>query len=664
MELGVKSIAGQLRSLLGSALIEILGADGEGVDPLIRAAGDEKFGDYQSNVAMSLAKRLEQKPREVAQQIVDALATDAQATELCEPFEIAGPGFINIRLKTEWLAAALNAIPAAADQDKLGIEPADEPQTVVVDYSGPNIAKQMHVGHLRSTIIGDTIARVLEFEGHKVIRQNHIGDWGVPIAMVITQLEPKYKRIRGESSPVADDQFTLEEVEREYKTAVTRFAEDPGFERKVRANLLDLQARPSPDESWVVDLYFLLCRVTLDACNELYNRLRVKLVMRGWVKDTHDELIVENPGGVPVLFGESEYEKRLPAVVNDLEAQFGSDDPGEPGGPPPGPSALGETPRITVSISDGALCVFHYNPDGTPMFVTPDDRRLPMIIRKSDGAFLYATTDLAAMKFRISELNADRVIYVTDARQMQHFEMVFATAWGAGWTQPEDGCREVQLEHVTFGSILGPDRKPLKTRSGENVKLADLLDEAVGRAEALIRSSEADPAKKRGFTDDEIKDVAEAVGIGAVKYADLSQNRQSDYLFSWDKMLAMEGNTAPYMMYAYARIRSIYRKGAEEGGGVAGGSIVLTEAAERTLARQILRFAEMLESVAGGLRLNLLTDYLYVLAGGFMRFYEACPVLKADTAEQRASRLKLCDLAARTLEIGLGLLGIRVVERM
>jgi len=321
-------------------------------------------------------------------------------------------------------------------------------------------------------------------------------------------------------------------------------------------------------------------------------------------------------------------------------------------------------PRIRVEVSDVALCVFHETPSGDPMFKNPDGKPVPMIIRKSDGAYLYATTDLAAMQFRIRELGADRIIYVTDARQAQHFEMVFATARSAGWTLHGGRSTSVQLDHVTFGSILGDDRKPLKTRSGENVKLSELLDEAVNRAEKLIRSSEADPAKRRGFTEDEISDIAEAVGIGAVKYADLSQNRQSDYIFSWDKMLAMEGNTAPYMMYAYARIRSIYRKGAEESRDLAAGRVQLVEPAERVLARQVLRLPETLEGAAVGLRLNIITEYLYNLAGAFMSFYEACPVLKADTDALRASRLRLCDLTARALRIGLDLLGIRVVERM
>ncbi|HSW45665.1 MAG TPA: arginine--tRNA ligase, partial [Phycisphaerae bacterium] len=360
--------------------------------------------------------------------------------------------------------------------------------------------------------------------------------------------------------------------------------------------------------------------------------------------------------------GESFYNDRLAGLVAELEKRFGPTPPAAS----PAPFSPG-SPRIRVEESDGALCIFHETPDGRPMFKNPEGKPLPMIIRKSDGAFLYATTDLAAMRFRTREMHADRIVYVTDARQARHFEMVFAAARAIGWTRRANQP-DVQLEHASFGSILGEDRKPLKTRSGENIKLSDLLDEAVSRAEQLIRTTESDPDRRRDFTESEIRDIAEAVGIGAVKYADLAQNRQSDYVFSWDRMLALEGNTAPYLMYAYARIRSIYRKGAESGDALAAapaaGAVVITGQAERVLALQIARFAETIDDVAANLKINLLTDYLYELSGAFMRFYEACPVLSADTPALRASRLRLCDLTARTLRIGLDLLGIRTLERM
>jgi arginyl-tRNA synthetase len=348
---------------------------------------------------------------------------------------------------------------------------------------------------------------------------------------------------------------------------------------------------------------------------------------------------------------------RLAETVETLEKQFGE-------AAEPDPAVEPNQPSLAVRESDGALCVFFLDAEGEPMFRNAEGQPFPLIIRKSDGAFLYATTDLAAVRFRIRELDADRVIYVTDARQALHFDMVFSVARIAGWTHRDPPRHDVQLKHVTFGSILGPDRKPLKTRSGENIKLSDLLDEAVSRARTMMEENEADPAKARGFTESEIQEAAEAIGVGAIKYADLSQDRKSDSVFSWDKMLAMEGNTAPYLLYAYARIRSIHRKGAEESQGTVTGPIVLSAEAECGLARQILRFAETIDSVASGLRINLLTDYLYQLAGLFMKFYEACPVLKAETPEVRASRLKLCDLTSRTLKLGLDLLGIRVLERM
>jgi arginyl-tRNA synthetase len=633
----MKSIAGQLNVLFSRALERTLGEAGRGVDPMIRVSGEERFGDYQSNAAMGLAKRLGRKPREIAQQLVDALTADPEVAAMCEPFEIAGPGFINIRLTTEWMAATLNGIPAGDGQDRLGIEPTPEPETVVVDYSGPNIAKQMHVGHLRSTVIGDTIARILEFEGHRVIRQNHIGDWGTQFGMLIAYLDIRQRMDEAdEEGNQTLDESSLEDIEGFYKDANVFFGLNPDLRPEIsrQLNLLH-HGDPHTRELWQT-----IVASSRQHYETIYRRLGVSLTRA-------DER------------GESFYAERLPRVTEELQ-DFGQSFNREADSRHfrSGPC------QMSVEMSDGALCVFHETASGGPVFKNPEGKRIPMIIRKSDGAYLYATTDLAALQYRIRELHADRIIYVTDARQAQHFEMVFATVRGAGWTRPAGKTREVELDHVTFGSILGPDRKPLKTRSGENVKLAELLDEAVSRAESLIRANEADPAKKRGFSEEEIHDIAEAVGIGAVKYADLSQNRQSDYVFSWDKMLAMEGNTAPYMMYAYARIRSIYRKGAEENQALTAGRVQLTEPAERMLARQILRLAETLEGVAVGLKLNLLTEYLFMLAGAFMSFYEACPVLKADTEEQRASRLRLCDLTARALRIGLDLLGIRVVERM
>ncbi len=641
----MKSLAAQLESSFRRALVQLLGDEGRTVDPLIRVSTDEQFGDYQSNVAMGLGKRLSRKPREVAQQLVDVLQQDAAARRLVESFEIAGPGFINIRLGSTALADLLSAIPAAGDASEprtpvrgprlaSGVPISDaRPQRVVVDYSGPNIAKQLHVGHIRSTIIGDAIARVLEFEGHEVIRQNHIGDWGTQFGMLCAYLKEKFP-----AALEQPEQVHLADLEEFYKAASSRDKEDPAFAERARAEVVALHRHePSTLRAWqyIVD-------ESRNHYMPIYQRLGAGLTRE------HER-------------GESFYSDRLPDVVRELQRQFGGSEPSA------APGASGGI-KIHVRDSDGALCIFHYGHDGEPLFKSPEGEPFPMIIRKSDGAYLYATTDLAALRFRIRELNADRIIYVTDARQVLHFQMLLAAVRAAGWTLPPGRSTEIQLEHITFGSILGEDRKPLKSRSGENIKLADLLDEAVARAEKLIRDTEADAEKRRGFSEAEIKDVAEAVGIGAVKYADLAQNRQSDYVFSWDKMLAMEGNTAPYLMYAYARIRSIHRKGAagEPAGPPAGTGerITLDAPAERILGRQILRFAETLEGLSESLRPNLLTDYLYQLAVAFMKFYETCPVLAADTPDLRASRLKLCDLTARTLHVGLGLLGIRVVERM
>ncbi|MEP0842613.1 MAG: arginine--tRNA ligase [Phycisphaerae bacterium] len=621
----MKSIVAQLESLFRQTLVPILGPSGVQVDPLIRPAGDEKFGDYQSNLAMSLGKQLGRKPRDLAAELAGAL--DALAADMCEPFEVAGPGFINIRLKPQWLARQLEAIPPGGDEDRLGIEPTAEPQRVVVDYSSPNIAKQMHVGHFRATIIGDAIVRILDFEGHRVIRQNHVGDWGTQFGMLIAHL-----RDRHPEALAHPDRTHVQDLEAFYREAHQRDREDPVFAERARAAVVALHnGEPETVRAWQY-----IVAESRNHYEPVYRRLGVLLTRE-------DER------------GESFYAPRLEPLVKRLAGQHGPQ--------APAPAGAGR-PTVRIEESDGALCLFLYDGDGRPMFKGPEGNPLPFMIRKSDGAFLYATTDLAAMEFRIRELQADRIVYVTDARQTLHFQMLFAAARALGWTRSGHGANEVRLDHVTFGSILGEDRRPLKTRSGDNVKLADLLDEAVSRAEALLRASEADPDKRRGFTEEEIRDVAEAVGIGAVKYADLSQNRQSDYVFSWDKMLALDGNTAPYLMYAYARIRSIHRKGRSAETIPADGEIQLTRPQERGLARKILQFAETVDTVAVTLKINVLCDYLYDLAGAFMKFYETCPVLTAETPQLRSSRLRLCDLAARTLKTGLSLLGIRVVERM
>lgn len=566
--------------------------------PLVRLAGDPRFGDYQANGVMALAKALGQRPRDLAQRVVEALHVD----DLCEPPEVAGPGFINLRLKPEFLARRL--LDIAADLERLGVDPTERPQNVVVDFSSPNIAKQMHVGHLRSTIIGDAICRVLEFQGHTVIRQNHIGDWGTQFGMLCAMLE---RRAREAADGDLDDALpsSLDESEELYRQAKQLFDTDPAFQERSRQAVVGLH---QGEQTWL-KRWRMLVEQSRRQYQRVYDRLGVTL-------RPEDER------------GESAYQPMLPQVVEDLKAA-----------------------GLAVE-SEGAICVFaegFKNKQGEP---------LPFIIQKSDGAYLYATTDLAAIRYRVDELHADRIIYVTDFRQAQHFAMLFATARMAGWA-PE----HVDLQHITFGTMLGEDGRPFKTRSGGTVKLAELLDEAVERATAIVQEKNPD------LPDDGKRHIAEAVGIGAVKYADYSTNRESDYVFSFDRMLAMEGNTAPYMQYAYARIKSIERKAAgrdvdiqSELAGL--DTVTLTDPAEVDLAKHLIRYGEAITAAAKEWRLNLLTQYLYDLAQKFSAFYTNCPVLGAAPG-QRGVRLLLCDLTARTIRHGLNdLLGIEVVEQM
>jgi len=497
-----------------------------GCAAIVRPAGDAKFGDYQANGVMALAKELKTNPRQLAEEVVKNLDVD----DICEPPEIAGPGFINFRLKTEFLAEMLLEINADA-QGRLGISKVVKPKTVVVDFSCPNIAKQMHVGHLRSTIIGDCICRVLEFQGHKVIRQNHIGDWGLQMGMVAFAVW----EFEFEKKPEVDLKelvhVDLDTLERHYKTVAQLEKEEP----KIAEGVREFTAKLHAGKGFVRELWEHACDITLEECYELYQRLDVKLKE----KDTR---------------GESEYRDVLPGVVEELKK------------------------KDIAKKSDGAVCVF---PEG---FKNKEGEPLPFIIQKSDGAYLYATTDLAAIRYRVNELKADKIIYVTDARQKQHFEMLFAVARMAGWVSDD-----IELMHVAFGSVLGEDGTPLKTRSGENVKLRELLDEAVERARSIVEEKNPD------FEPDKKAEIAKAVGIGAVKYADFSNNRTSDYIFSFDKMLAMDGNTAPYMQYAYARIKSIERKAQSL---KTPKTLSLTEPAEIELAKQLSRYGEAVEAAA------------------------------------------------------------------
>ncbi len=581
------------------------GSERAGCPAMVKQATDSKFGDYQVNGVMSLAKQLKTNPRKLAEQIVSQL----NISYMCEAPEIAGPGFINLRLKPEFVSANLLQINSVAEG--LGIEKTETPKTIVVDFSGPNIAKQMHVGHLRSTIIGDCICRILEFQGHKVIRQNHIGDWGTQFGMLCAYFDRKYfgpvlaENKEHKDFETLNDKLDIADTEQFYREAKQLFDTDPEFAKTSRKYVVLLQSR----DEHVMATWEHIVHESLLHCEQLYRQLGVKLKIRD-------------------VRGESAYNSDLKRVVEILKKK-----------------------KIAVE-SEGAVCVF------PPGFKDKEGKPLPVIVQKSDGAYLYATTDLAAIRYRVDKLKASKIIYVTDSRQGLHFEMVFAVARMAEWVKPE-----TDLVHVMFGSVLGEDGKPLKTRSGENVKLKELLDEAVERARKVVEE------KNPGLSEDEKKKIAKAVGIGAVKYADYSNNRTSDYIFSFDKMLAMDGNTAPYMQYAYARIRSIERKAGEKNVDIerelAGiNTLSITEPSEMELAKHLIRYGEAVTSAAGDYRPNYLTAYLYDLAQKFSSFYTNCPVLDAPP-DKRPTRLLLCDLTAKTIEHGLhNLLGIEVIEQM
>ena len=548
----------------------------EPVDPVIQTAGKPEFGDYQANGAMAAAKRLGLAPRDLAARVIAA----ADVADLCEPLEVAGPGFINIRLRGEFLTQRLG------DGFEL-IEPVSDPLTVVVDYSSPNLAKEMHVGHLRSTIIGDALARTLEALGHRVIRQNHVGDWGTQFGMLLAFLE--------ESGAGSDE---LADLEAFYRSAKQRFDSDAEFAQRARAKVVLLQSGdPATRAEWQ-----RFINISLSHCQAIYERLGVTLRR----DDVH---------------AESAYNDDLPLIVIALRE------------------------RGLLVESDGAQCVF------LDEFKGKDDQPLPVIVQKSDGGYLYATTDLAAVRYRAQTLHSDRVLYLTDARQALHFRQIFAVSRKAGFT-----TNSIALEHHPFGNMLGRDGKPFKTRAGGVVKLNELLDEAETRALALVSGKNPDlPEAERG-------DIARVVGIGSVKYADLSKNRTSDYVFDWDQMLSFEGNTAPYLQYACSRIHSLFMRGNVDLVALPS-SVRIDAAEERALAIALLRFQEIIELVAQEGYPHLLCGYLYELAAAFTRFYEACPILNQAEALRR-SRLRLCQRTVVTLETGLDLLGIETVQRM
>ena len=585
----MNSTIAYLTTQLDRAIVAALGEDYAGTDPLLGLSSNPKFGDYQANMAMGLSKKLGQQPRQIAQSIVDNLDVAA----VCEVPQIAGPGFINFTVKPSYLATQLQAMQL---DSRLGVPVADKPQRVIVDFSSPNIAKEMHVGHLRSTILGDCIARVLEFRGHDVLRLNHVGDWGTQFGMLILYLREAYPE-----ALTTADALDLGDLVVLYKKAKQRFDEDAEFQAAARKEVVKLQAK-DPD---TIKAWNLLCDQSRREFQVIYDRLNVQLTERG----------------------ESFYNPYLATVVDDLRAT-----------------------GLLVE-SDGAQCVFlegYTNRDGDP---------LPLIVQKTDGGYNYATTDLAAVRYRIGTDRADRIIYITDTGQSDHFAQVFQVAKLANWI-PEN----VEIIHVPFGLVLGEDGKKIKTRSGEAIKLKDLLDEAIERFSNDLKLRLA--ADERQETDEFIANSAEVVGLSAVKYADLSQNRTSNYVFSFDKMLALQGNTAPYMMYAYVRVQGISRKGGIDFNNLGDrAQIMLNEELELTLAKHLLQLGTVINEVERDLLPNRLCQYLFELSQKFNQFYDKHSVLQVEEP-LRTSRLVLCDLTAKTLKLGLDLLGIPVIERM
>ncbi|GAC13429.1 arginine--tRNA ligase [Aliiglaciecola lipolytica] len=566
-----------------AALINI-GAPENSPAPLAKSTRAE-FGEYQFNGAMALAKILKQKPRDIAEKIVAAVELD----DIAEKLEVAGPGFINIHLKSQWLGEQLLE---AYNDERLGVEK-QQSQTIVVDYSSPNLAKEMHVGHLRSTIIGDAVVKALEFMGHNVIRQNHMGDWGTQFGMLLAHLSDKIA-----SNQVAET--ALSDLEDFYREAKVRFDEEDGFADRARQYVVKLQG----GDAHCLSLWQDFIDISIKHSEEVYKKLNVSLTRKD-------------------IMGESAYNDDLLPTVNEL-VQKG------------------------IAVEDqGALVVFIQelaNKDGEPAVY---------IIQKSGGGYLYSTTDQAAIRYRCQKLGADRTLIFTDARQALHFKQTEIVARKAGFISEQQS-----YEHCPFGMMLGQDGKPFKTRSGSTVKLADLLDEAVERAEKLMADRKSD------FSEAERQQVAEKIGISAVKYADLSKNRTTDYIFNWDSMLSFEGNTAPYIQYAYTRANKIFKDaGANSDSFTA--SIELQSPQERVLAVKLLQYVEALNLLTAEATPHVLCSYLYELASSFMSFYEACPIFKAGVSnEQKNSRITLTGLTAKTIKSGLELLGISTLEKM
>ena len=576
-----------IQALLSDKVSQALIAAGAPADcePQVRQSAKVQFGDYQANGVMAVAKKLGMAPRQLADQVLSHLDLAGIASKV----EIAGPGFINIFLDPQFLA---KNIDAAVASERAGVAKVAQPQTVVVDYSAPNVAKEMHVGHVRSTIIGDAAVRTLEFLGHHVIRANHVGDWGTQFGMLIAFLEKQQQENAGE--------MALADLEGFYREAKKHYDEDEAFAERARGYVVKLQG----GDEYCREMWRKLVDITMTQNQITYKRLNVTL--------TRDDVM-----------GESLYNPMLPGIVEDLKAK-----------------------GLAVE-SEGATVVFldeYKNKEGEPMGV---------IIQKKDGGYLYTTTDIACAKYRYETLHADRVLYYIDSRQHQHLMQAWTIVRKAGYV-PES----VPLEHHMFGMMLGKDGKPFKTRAGGTIKLSELLDEALDRARRLVAE------KNPEMPADELEKLANAVGIGAVKYADLSKSRTTDYIFDWDNMLAFEGNTAPYMQYAYTRVLSVFRKAGIEESALVNAPVVITEDREAQLAARLLQFEETLAVVAREGTPHVMCAYLYDLAGLFSGFYEHCPILSAESIDVRNSRLKLALLTSKVLKLGLDTLGIETVERM
>lgn len=565
---------------VGAALHEVVAIDAPAV---VRQAGKPEFGHYQANGVMGAAKKIGSNPRELALQLIDALTLDAVAD-----VEMAGPGFINITLKNEFLTGELARM---YDDERLGVGTA-EPQKIVVDYSSPNLAKEMHIGHLRSTAIGDTAVRILLFLGHEVIRANHMGDWGAQFGSLLAYMEML------ENQGAEELSAELKDLEVFYQTASELFKTDGAFAEAARSYVVRLQGG---DEKCLA-LWRRFITESISHCQAIYDRLDISLT----------------PEDVKA---ESSYNDDLHNIISLLEAED------------------------LIEVSDGAKCVF------LDEFKGKDGASVPAIVQKSDGGFPYMTTDLAAARHRGRDLVVDRALYFVDGRQTLHFRQLYAVARAAGFIAPSQ-----EFRHIPFGAILNRDGKPYKTREGGAVKLADVIDEAVERAFVLVNE------KNPSLSVDDKREIAEVVGVGAIKYAELSKNRTTDYIFDWDTMLSFEGNTAPYLQYAYTRVQSIFRREDISPDSLQG-EFVLDHDAELTLAVKLLQYPEAVEDVLEDFQANILCNYLFELSGHFMSFYEACPVLKAEEAVKN-SRLKLCALTSGTLAHGLSLLGIRTVDEM